>query len=61
MTTKKELGKWISDKIKKHPEVKSEILDYYQLCLDEIDEGGSTQHEINLCVSSIEELILEKN
>jgi hypothetical protein len=43
--------------MKAYPQHKSEIMDLYQLCLDEIEEGGSPQHEINLCRNEIVELI----
>lgn len=43
--------------IKKFPQFKEEILEYYQLALDEIEQGGSTEHEIHLCISNIEQLI----
>lgn len=45
--------------INKYPELKNEILDIYTLCLDEIEEGGSVQHEISLGLSDLEELINE--
>jgi hypothetical protein len=48
---------WTNERILKYPEHKDEIIEFYQLCLDEIDDGGSTLHEISLCKSSIEDLI----
>jgi hypothetical protein len=48
-----------SEYINKYPELKNEILDIYTLCLDEIEEGGSVQHEISLGLSDLEELINE--
>jgi hypothetical protein len=43
--------------IKAHPEFKDEILDLYQLMKDEIEEGGSTEHEIDLFIGSCEDLL----
>lgn len=56
-----QLKEWINIQITKHPEHKEEILDYYDLCMDEIQEGGSPTHEIELCINSIEELTEEVN
>jgi hypothetical protein len=42
-----------------YPELKQEILDIYNLCLEEIEEGGSVQHEISLGMTDLEELINE--
>lgn len=47
--------------INKYPELKNEILDIYNLCLNEIEEGGSVQHEISLGMTDLEELINEIN
>jgi hypothetical protein len=57
--TLNELRHWVFDKCNKHPELKNEMLDYLTLCIDEIDEGGSVEHEIELCINDIEELIDE--
>ena len=48
---------YVSEVMKLHPQHKEEIRDLFQLCLDEIDEGGSVEHEISLCRSDIEEII----
>ena len=55
--TLKQLTVWVREQSKNYPNLKSEISDYYELCLNEIYEGGSEQHEVNLCISSIEDLI----
>jgi hypothetical protein len=39
------------------PDLKEEIIDLWQLYLDEVDEGGSPDHEADLCYGSIEELV----
>lgn len=51
------LKTYCSDKIKQYPQYKEDILDFYQLCIDEIEEGGSEAHEIDLCINDIENLI----
>ena len=51
------LKTYCSDKIKEYPQYKEDILDFYQLCKDEIEEGGSEAHEIDLCINDIENLI----
>jgi hypothetical protein len=56
-----QLKEWIKVQITKHPEYKEEILDYYDLCMNEIEEGGSPTHEIELCRDSIEQLTEEVN
>lgn len=58
--TLQQLTEWVRETVKKHPDLKSEILDYYVLCIDEMEDGGSEQHEIELCVNSIEQLIEER-
>ena len=54
-----EFRKLINKKVTEHPELKEEILDLYQLCLDEVEEGSSRENEIQLCLSSIDDLIEE--
>lgn len=40
-----------------HPELAQEIQELYQLCLDEIEEGGSETHEVQLCYGAIDDLL----
>jgi hypothetical protein len=56
-STTEQLKKYVDEQICLHPEYKSEIMEFYQLCLDEIEEGGSVENECSLCESSIIELI----
>jgi hypothetical protein len=56
-----ELAKYCLEVISKHPKLASEVNDYFVLCNDEIEEGGSRQHEIELCIGSIKELIEENS
>ena len=55
-----ELKKFVKETIAKYPNLKSEISDLYELCIEEIEERGSSQLEINLCRSSIQDLITEE-
>lgn len=55
--TLEQVTKWANDKMKEHPELKSEIYDLYVLCRTEIEDGGSESHEIELFMSDVEELI----
>lgn len=47
--------------IKNHPEHKEEVLDFYALMKDEISEGGSPAHEIDLFISSCNDLLTKDN
>lgn len=60
ITNMKDLLKFCYDTAKKYPHLADEINDFYILCQDEIEQGGSTQHEIELCIQSIEDLIEEE-
>lgn len=46
----------INKEIEQNPNLKEEILDLYYLAISEIEEGGSTTHEINLCLRDIDDL-----
>jgi hypothetical protein len=59
--TLEDLKQKCSEYINKYPELKHEILDIYTLCLDEIEEGSPVQHEVELGLSSLEDLINEDN
>jgi hypothetical protein len=52
----KELIEFAKGFIKDNPQFKSEVIDLIELCQSEIEEGGSMQHEINLCIESIKQL-----
>lgn len=56
-----EFKKEINKQIVKYPLLKEEILDFYELAINEIEEGGSASHEIYLCEESIKQLIDESN
>lgn len=53
--------KEINKQIVKYPLLKEEILDLYELAINEIEEDGSASHEIELCQESIKQLIDENN
>lgn len=46
----------INKQIQENPSLKEEILDFYELAITEIEDGGSSQHEISLCLESINQL-----
>lgn len=54
-----DLKKYCKEVIFKHPELEEQIVDLYFLCVSEIEEGGSSTHEINLCMSDIEDLVTD--
>lgn len=56
-----EFKKKIKEQIVKYPLLKEDILDFYELAITEIEEGGSANHEIELCLQSINDLIDENN
>jgi hypothetical protein len=47
--------------MKKHPEHKAEVLDLFQLMKDEIEEGGSVEHEMDLFIGACGDLLIEEN
>ena len=56
-----EFKKEINKQIVKYPLLKEEILDFYELAINEIEEGSNATHEIELCLQSINDLIDENN
>ena len=52
---------FIKEKIEQYPKLKGEIMDFYYLCLSEIEEGGSEQSEVDSCINDINDLIEENN
>jgi len=57
MSTVQRLKEYVDNSIKLYPQHKEEIQDLFQLCLDEIEEGGSIWNECSLCENGINELI----
>lgn len=56
----KRLRDYAKEFIAKHPHLKEEVDDLIQLCFDEIEEGGSIEHEIDLAIDSIDQLLEEE-
>ena len=52
-----ELKKYALQMANENPTLKEEIWDFVQLAIDEIEDGGSIQHECSLAQRDIEELI----
>ena len=48
---------FVNEMFKRHPQHEKEIKSLFILCLDEIEEGGSVDNEVSLCIRDIEELI----
>lgn len=44
-----------------NPQLKDEVNDFFSLMIDEIDDGGSTEHEIDLFIGACEDLLIEEN
>lgn len=59
MSTLERLKEFVDGKVWLFPEYKSEIMELYQLCLDEIEQGGSVEHECSLCECEIAELVYQ--
>ena len=47
--------------IKEYPQHKDTIDEYYQLALDEIEEGNSPDNEFRLFVSEVESIVNEED
>jgi len=60
MTNFRELVSYARSVADNHPDLKDEIDGLVDLCWSEIEEGGSIQHEINLCQRDIDSLVAEK-
>jgi len=52
-----ELKLFVEEFIAKYPEHKGEVLDLFDICKDEIEQGASMQQEIESCMWHIEEII----
>lgn len=55
--TMEKFKEWVVAKMKDHPKHKEQIMDFYTLCMDEIENGESPSNEIHLCMEDIEQLI----
>jgi transcription elongation factor GreA-like protein len=53
----KELVQWARALKNEHPDKFDEIWELVDLCYNEIEQGGSPEHEIELCKESIIQLL----
>jgi|1_EtaG_2_1085319.scaffolds.fasta_scaffold02715_17 hypothetical protein len=53
----KELLIYCTNYAAQYPQHAQEIMDFYQLALDEVEDGESEDHEVELCMESIQQLI----
>lgn len=42
----------------KHPEFKAEVIDYFELMKNEVEEGNSVENEIDLFIGSCKDLLI---
>lgn len=57
MMTISELVQWSKEIKKRFPKHRDEIWDLISLCIDEVEEGGSEPHEVQLCYNDICDLV----
>ena len=57
MTSLDELVQWAKGIKQRFPEHKDEIWSFISLCQDEIEEGGSESHEVQLAYNDICDLV----
>ena len=57
--TLKELKKYCVEIIQQHPHHEMEIRDFYDLAEMEVEDGGSENHECELAMSDIEDLVTQ--
>ena len=53
------IKQYTTDMILKYPTLKDMIIDLYELCMTEIEEGGSVENEFSLFQRDVDELIEE--
>ena len=53
------IKQYATDMILKYPTLKDMIIDLYELCMTEIEEGGSMENEFSLFQRDVDELIEE--
>ena len=54
-----ELTAYAKEKIKEFPQLEEDIIDLVMLARDEIEDGGSEDHECEFAYGSIDELLSE--
>ena len=60
MNNTRDLKNYVRDMIVKHPELREQMLELLELCMDEIEEGESPSNEMHLCVRDINQLIINQ-
>lgn len=55
--TLNELNKYCVEMANKHPQHAEQIKDFYDLAEMEVEDGGSVEHECELAISDIKDLI----
>jgi hypothetical protein len=55
----KYLRTFIKEQIELYPDLKSQMVGLYELCIQEIEDGDSVSHQVDLCIFDIKELIEE--
>lgn len=45
--------------VAKYPQHKEEVLEYFQLMKDEVEEGGSVQNEIDHFIAACDDLLID--
>jgi hypothetical protein len=53
----RDLYQYCQEVVEKYPSLGSEIMGFYALAQMEVEDGGSVEHECELAVSDIEDLI----
>ena len=57
----KQLLEFAKQTMERYPAIKSDVEELIELCVMEIEDGGSRRHEIELCWINIQDLIIEYN
>jgi hypothetical protein len=57
MSSLDELVQWAKGVAKKHPKHRDEIWSFISLCQDEVSDGGSEPHEVQLAYNDICDLV----
>ena len=50
----------ITSKVSKYPDRWEEVMDLFQICIDNIEDGGSEAKEVSDCLQSIDDLLAKK-
>ena len=57
MSSLEQLVQWAKGIAKEHPKHRDEIWSFISLCQDEVQEGGSESHEVQLAYNDICDLV----